>query len=102
MAFIISTASNLTQSTLTGFGEILVGPAAIIAACPSWINDILNNQTTYLDTIGTTPRSLCILGAEATYDGFWKLAYIPCLYVGSVLTGRIFQYCTKNCINKSK
>ena len=96
MSFAVTAASHLAQSTLTGVGEVLVGPAAMIVACPSWINDVLNNKTTYLDIIGTTPKSLCLLGAEATYDGFWKLVYIPCLYVGSVLASRMIQHYMKS------
>ena len=96
MSFIVTAASNLAQSTLTGVGEVLVGPATMIVACPSWINDILSNQTTFLDIIGTTPKSLCLLGAEATYDGFWRLVYIPCLYMGSVLASRMIQQYMKS------
>lgn len=93
MSFIAAAASNLAQSTFTGAGEVLVGPALMIVGCPCWIRDVLNNnQTTFLDIIGTTPRSLCTLGAEATYDGFWRLVYIPCLYAGCVLASRTISY----------
>jgi hypothetical protein len=95
MSFITAVVSNLAQSTCTGIGEVLAGPTIMIVACPNWIRDILNNQTTYIDIAGTTPRSLCIMGAEATYDGFWRLAYIPCLYVGYTLASRTVQYYMK-------
>jgi hypothetical protein len=91
MSFITVAASNLAQSTLTGVGEVLAGPVLMTVGCPDWIRDVLNNQTTFIN-IGITPDSLCRMGAEATYDGFWRLVYIPCLYAGCVLASRTISY----------